>query len=128
MDFIYTHLRNDALTIKALGIRTLYVKNISIIWQYLSVLFNFCNVYHYNLFSPSIDFLQCHKFVTNLVSKLIWKASIWWINVKSQKWNFSTYDSSFLNKMGVKIFNVFEKYFVTFFIAKKRYAMEAMST
>ena len=121
MDFIYAHLINDAPTIKALGIRTLYVKNISIIWQYVSVLFNFCNLHHNNLFSPSIDFLQCHKFLTNLASKLIWKASIWWINLKSEKWNFSTYD-------GVNIFNVFEKYFATFFIVKKRYAMEAMST
>ena len=50
---------------------TVYLKNV-FMCRYLSLLFIFNNLEHYNLFSLSKDFLQCHKSPANFLLIFIW--------------------------------------------------------
>ena len=46
---------------------TVYVKNVSLICRYISLLFNFNNFYFYTFGSLIEDFLQCHKIKNNFL-------------------------------------------------------------
>ena len=68
----HLHLRIDAMVIQYLCMHiTLYVKNVSVVWQYISVLLNLHKLFYKNLFNSSEDVLQCHKSPTDVVLRLI---------------------------------------------------------
>ena len=49
---------------------TVYVKNVSLICRYISLLFNFNNFYYYTFGSLIEDFSQCHKIQNNFLLRL----------------------------------------------------------
>ena len=72
----HVHLRSDPMVMQQICMYiTLYVKNVSIIYQYISILINFSQLYFNKLFNRNKDFLQCHKNLTNFLFRLIQKAA-----------------------------------------------------
>ena len=47
-----------------------YLKNVSVIRQYIFILFNFSRLYYYNLFNSTNNFLQCYESAINFLIKL----------------------------------------------------------
>ena len=77
LSLLHVHLRGDDIIIAVtavVDVLTVYLRNVSLIGRYISLLFNFNNFYYYNFGSLIEDFLQCYKIENNFLLRF------WWFN------------------------------------------------
>ena len=77
LSLLHVHLRGDDNIIAVtavVDVLTVYLRNVSLIGRYISLLFNFNNFYYYNFGSLIEDFLQCYKIENNFLLRF------WWFN------------------------------------------------